>query len=192
MLTHARRKPTYIHSRDFHVSVSFVDAEWFKRVAAAGLSIEKRSRSSYVVLDAKGKVVHRAQRKYQAQAFVSRRVGLELKAVEGRVARAAAELVARQAETHPLDSPPQWSCSLPAEPGHVVYRALGCDGRVLYVGVTVNIFARMAAHRARSPWWGEADRIDWAGYDTRSAAEDAEAQAIRRHRPPWNVIGLPA
>jgi len=69
--------------------------------------------------------------------------------------------------------------------GTVVYVAHG-DERILYVGCTKDLFARMAAHRRRAAWWPEVRRITWEQLPTRAAALEREAMLIRRHNPPHN------
>lgn len=166
------------------------DDEWLRRVLAAPYEIQKRH-TSYVVVGPTGAVMRYFRRRYEAEAFVCYKVGVEMKGIEARIQAAAARIRNEEAERHPLDRAPQWEGALPTElSGHAVYRALGRDGAVLYVGVTKSLFARMSQHRQKSGWWGDAECIELTVYDERKEALEAESNEIRRHRPPWNIIGL--
>lgn len=67
-----------------------------------------------------------------------------------------------------------------------LYRYLSADGRLLYVGVSLNAALRAGAHRLR-PWWHEVATITVEHYDDRGAALDAERRAILTERPAYNV-----
>jgi hypothetical protein len=53
---------------------------------------------------------------------------------------------------------------------------------VLYVGVTVNYWARMADHQRSSPWWHRAYTVTIKRYGRLTAGAAAEASAIRARR----------
>lgn len=163
-------------------------ALWHRRAAAAGYRIEKGF-NQYDVYDANDKKLRSFRRRYEAKAYIDRRIDREQVGVEHRIQRAAAELVEQRAEQFPLDRPPIWKGRLPTEPGPAVYRAIAADGSVLYVGVTGHLFTRLAQHRKDSLWWPEATEVDWVIFPDRRRAERAEAHAIARHRPPYNVNG---
>lgn len=77
---------------------------------------------------------------------------------------------------------------IPNAPGngiHVVYRLWEQD-RLLYVGVTSHLRARLVAHRKR---FGRRFSFTWAEYETRQAANKAEAFAIRVEDPQENIAG---
>jgi predicted GIY-YIG superfamily endonuclease len=69
----------------------------------------------------------------------------------------------------------------------VLYRVFAASGVLLYVGVTVNYWARMAAHKRSSPWWYRAYTITIKRYGRLAAGAAAEAAAIREEKPQYNV-----
>lgn len=71
--------------------------------------------------------------------------------------------------------------------GTIVYRACSPTGDLLYVGITDQLYQRMAAHSASSPWWHLADHLLLEECATRSAARVREAELIQRFAPPFNV-----
>lgn len=73
-----------------------------------------------------------------------------------------------------------------------VYRAYSADGRLLYVGASVNVFQRLRAHRAYSPWYGAAVRVVVHRYEDRAMAREVEETAIRDEHPEFNVVREPS
>lgn len=71
--------------------------------------------------------------------------------------------------------------------GTVVYRAVDAKGRILYVGITDNLFGRMGQHRDSAKWWTWATRVLLEEYPSRTAAEERERELIKEHEPPFNV-----
>lgn len=69
----------------------------------------------------------------------------------------------------------------------VLYRVFAAGGVLLYVGVTVNYWARMAAHQRSSPWWHRAYTITIKRYARLAVGSAAEAVAIREEKPQYNV-----
>jgi len=87
--------------------------------------------------------------------------------------------------------------SVPKEPG--VYRFLDHDGRVLYVGSSVNLRQRLSSYRYAKP--GKASRkvvrlvarIEEATFETSKdlpAARQLENEWIRLHRPRYNSVNV--
>jgi DNA polymerase-3 subunit epsilon len=84
---------------------------------------------------------------------------------------------------------------LPAEPG--VYRLFGADGRLLYIGKAKNLRARVASYLSNAAGHSNKTldlirhscevRVQVCGSELEAALEEAEA--IRRHRPPYNRLG---
>jgi predicted GIY-YIG superfamily endonuclease len=73
---------------------------------------------------------------------------------------------------------------------HFVYRLRDHAGRLLYVGVTWNLLARMTDHASNSRVWFQHVRsIEVSAYATRGFAAGYEADAIRDERPSQNVMG---
>lgn len=69
---------------------------------------------------------------------------------------------------------------------HYVYRLFAADGRLLYVGASVNLRARQRDH-SRKPWWGDVDRWQVQGPFTRTVALDREREAIISEKPTHNI-----
>ena len=69
----------------------------------------------------------------------------------------------------------------------VLYRVFAAGGALLYVGVTVNYWARMAGHQRSSPWWHRAYTITIKRYARLAVGSAAEAVAIREEKPQCNV-----
>lgn len=69
---------------------------------------------------------------------------------------------------------------------HFVYRCYDVADRLLYVGVTSNLPARLARHRGESPWWAVVARLEADGYGDRAEADRHERHLIRIKRPVHN------
>lgn len=74
---------------------------------------------------------------------------------------------------------------------HSLYFVYAPDGRLLYIGQSGNVDARIKTHRTRAPWWVEGSRVERADGYTKSTARTAEAAAIREHKPPHNNVHNP-
>lgn len=68
-----------------------------------------------------------------------------------------------------------------------VYRVYDERGRLLYVGVSTNVFYRMHDHKMYSAWWHLADSGTVSRYENRYIARKVEALAIRDESPLYNV-----
>ncbi|MGA5599575.1 GIY-YIG nuclease family protein [Streptomyces griseoincarnatus] len=73
-----------------------------------------------------------------------------------------------------------------------LYRFSDSAGDLLYIGVCDEPVKRWYAH-ADAAWWPDVERFHVRWYPSRREAEDAEAQAIRREKPRYNVVfnGVP-
>lgn len=69
-----------------------------------------------------------------------------------------------------------------------LYRHFDRQGRLLYVGVSLNAVNRLSQHRDAS-WFQEIERITIRWLPTRESALVAEAVAIATERPIHNVAG---
>lgn len=69
-----------------------------------------------------------------------------------------------------------------------VYRVFDGRGRLLYVGVSVDVFIRMREHRRYSLWWHQAARATVTTYPDRASARWVESVAIRDESPVFNVV----
>ncbi|WP_132120963.1 GIY-YIG nuclease family protein [Actinocrispum wychmicini] len=68
-----------------------------------------------------------------------------------------------------------------------LYRMFDRDGRLLYVGITLDVSQRFKEHRAGKSWWTEASTITLERHGTRQDVEAAEAAAIVNEQPLYNV-----
>lgn len=75
------------------------------------------------------------------------------------------------------------------EPRAEVYRAFDAIGRLLYVGCSVDVDARIRQHTDTSLWWPFHERIEREPFATRELAAEAEAEAIATEHPRWNISG---
>ncbi len=73
-------------------------------------------------------------------------------------------------------------CNMPT----CTYRAYDIHGRLLYVGISMNLEGRLAKHKS-SAWWPQVDEIVVKWFDGREAAKAAERDAIRDEDPIYNV-----
>lgn len=67
-----------------------------------------------------------------------------------------------------------------------VYRLKDKDGNLLYVGVTGNMAKRKSQHARVQPWWSDVAATVVQCFDSREAAESAEALAIANENPLHN------
>ncbi len=67
-----------------------------------------------------------------------------------------------------------------------LYRLFNEAGELLYVGVTCNLVARLAAHRRQKSWWGEVADTTVIRFPTRLEALAAEVEAIAGEVPRYN------
>lgn len=68
-----------------------------------------------------------------------------------------------------------------------VYRLFDAGGVLLYVGVSLNPFARFAAHRSERSWFFDVASVTFEHFDSRVEALEAEARAIRDEGPKYNL-----
>lgn len=78
-----------------------------------------------------------------------------------------------------------------ANAGTFVYVAYDIHDKVIYVGVTDDLYGRMAAHRSSKRWWPHMERLEWEEWPDRQSALTKEALLIRRYRPAYNIAGNP-
>lgn len=69
-----------------------------------------------------------------------------------------------------------------------LYRHYDTNGRLLYVGISLNVLNRTAAHESNTPWFLEVVRIEIDHYPSRDEASRAERAAIRREHPKYNTV----
>jgi excinuclease UvrABC nuclease subunit len=72
----------------------------------------------------------------------------------------------------------------------VMYRVFDADGRLIYVGQSINLPARVSEHRSQSWWWKPlAARLRIQVFPTVDAAKAAEKVAIQEEDPVFNSMG---
>lgn len=72
-----------------------------------------------------------------------------------------------------------------------LYRPYNARGRLLYVGIAVDVESRMKQHEVRSPWYGDVAAMHVELYPDRRSAAAAESEAIAAEWPLWNVHQSP-
>lgn len=70
---------------------------------------------------------------------------------------------------------------------HTLYRFFDEDGKLLYVGRTMDPAKRLAKHRLLKPFWLHTARIEMQRYSDAAALAAAETEAIRSEEPLYNV-----
>lgn len=68
-----------------------------------------------------------------------------------------------------------------------LYRHFSADGRLLYVGISLNTVQRTAQHRNGAHWFRDIARIDIEWLPERASALASEAVAIATENPLWNL-----
>jgi hypothetical protein len=89
------------------------------------------------------------------------------------------------------DEVADYSETIPAAPGHYVYRLWAADGTCLYVGccgerTPQRVSSRLRDHRRKKQWWPQVARIDVATFGTATGAVTEEPLQIRRLSPAHN------
>ena len=89
-----------------------------------------------------------------------------------------------------LARPPE--SSIAREGPTTLYRHFDEDGRLLYVGISCDVWRRQADHSNRSHCYDLSVRIETEEYRGRFAAEVAERHAIQTEKPLHNIAGRAA
>jgi excisionase family DNA binding protein len=71
-----------------------------------------------------------------------------------------------------------------------LYRHFDAEGVLLYVGVSLNAFARLAKHRNCSHWFGLVRNMTIEDFPSREDSLRAETEAIRNERPLHNILKM--
>jgi hypothetical protein len=75
---------------------------------------------------------------------------------------------------------------------HVIYVHCDASGTVLYVGCTVNLAQRTAAHKSQSRWFSQVASIEIDSVQPNGMlALYREREVIREHEPAYNIRGNP-
>lgn len=67
-----------------------------------------------------------------------------------------------------------------------LYRHFDAGGRLLYIGISANPFARLSKHQSTSGWFRDVAKIEIEWLSDRASALSAEAKAIQDERPLHN------
>jgi predicted GIY-YIG superfamily endonuclease len=71
---------------------------------------------------------------------------------------------------------------------YILYRCFDKDGALLYIGITSNPSQRFSIHELKTPWWSDVASITQEeGFESRSALEAAEIEAINAEYPLFNL-----
>jgi excinuclease UvrABC nuclease subunit len=68
-----------------------------------------------------------------------------------------------------------------------LYRHFDKNDRLLYVGISLSVFQRLAQHRSRAHWFEQICRVEMEQFATREEAKAAERVAIKREKPLFNI-----
>lgn len=76
------------------------------------------------------------------------------------------------------------------EPGdtHALYRFHDANGRLLYIGITLDPGHRWNSHRKTKPWWHDVTQVTVETHPSRAAVLEAERAAILAEKPLHNVV----
>lgn len=69
------------------------------------------------------------------------------------------------------------------------YRYFDSEGRLLYIGITKNLFDRQDAHQRTQTWWHEVASATFTHFETRQDALAYEARMIGIEFPKYNKAG---
>jgi len=72
-----------------------------------------------------------------------------------------------------------------------LYRHFDADGRLLYVGASINAVRRLANHRDEAAWFERLARIEVEHFIEKDDMLIAEAEAIKAERPEFNFLLRP-
>lgn len=76
----------------------------------------------------------------------------------------------------------------PAQQPCTLYKLRSSSGELLYVGLSLNVGARLTQHKQSKDWWHAVARVDLQHYATRLEALTAEERSIRMERPTHNFV----
>lgn len=68
-----------------------------------------------------------------------------------------------------------------------LYRHFDGQGRLLYVGISLDALTRLGEHRANSAWFDRITRVEIQRHPTREGALEAEQIAIWKEKPECNI-----
>jgi predicted GIY-YIG superfamily endonuclease len=68
-----------------------------------------------------------------------------------------------------------------------LYRHFDADNKLLYVGISLNTFARLSQHKDHSKWFEKIKRVEVEHFNTREEAMAQERKAIKTEMPMFNI-----
>ncbi|WP_282026877.1 hypothetical protein [Limimaricola cinnabarinus] len=69
-----------------------------------------------------------------------------------------------------------------------LYRHYSSTGELLYVGISLSALRWLAQHNGKAHWASQIARVEIESYPTRTAALEAEREAIILQRPKHNIV----
>lgn len=76
---------------------------------------------------------------------------------------------------------------------HILYRAYGSGRKLLYIGMTTNIYTRFSEHRGlQRSWWPQVVDVTIEFHPDRRSLRAAEKAAIVAEKPIYNIKDNPA
>lgn len=81
-------------------------------------------------------------------------------------------------------------CTTPENITHL-YRHFDASGKLLYVGISLNVLGRLHQHRNLSPWFDRIASVTVEKFGTREGAIEAERRAINDENPEYNIALKP-
>lgn len=70
---------------------------------------------------------------------------------------------------------------------YCLYRHFDADDALLYLGISISHFNRLAQHKDCSSWFSKIVKVTLEFYDTRDAVLSAEKNAIINEKPKYNI-----
>lgn len=77
-----------------------------------------------------------------------------------------------------------------SERQYILYRWFDADGRLLYVGKSISVLARITRHRAASPFFQDAVSMTMERFPDAASLAAGEGAAIRAENPSHNIRGV--
>jgi predicted GIY-YIG superfamily endonuclease len=68
-----------------------------------------------------------------------------------------------------------------------LYRFYDSENSLLYIGISINAYARAKTHQNTKEWWPEVAFIKLECFDSREFVQEAEKLAIQIEKPKYNI-----
>lgn len=69
-----------------------------------------------------------------------------------------------------------------------LYRHFNADGELLYAGISLSTFVRLAQHKSTATWYDDIATVEIEKFPTREEAMMAETLAIQNENPAYNIM----